>query len=61
MRRKWQSEAIAFVADDPDFKRLAEHHGKAMAARIRIAQMMADEAERLGDSDAAARLRSGAA
>lgn len=57
MRRRWQNEAVEFVRDDPEFRRLAVTHGKARAARIRIAQMMAEECERLGDTDGAERVR----
>ena len=42
---------------DPRFKLLAKEHGKAKAARIRIAEMMAEEAERLGDLEGAVRVR----
>lgn len=57
MRKRWQNEAVEFVRDDPRFKQLAREHGKAKAARIRIAEMMADECEQLGDRDAAERVR----
>lgn len=58
MHRRWQSEAIEFVAGDPEFTRLARHYGKAKAARIRITEIMAEECERDGDLEAAERLRS---
>lgn len=61
MRRYWLSEAVEFVRDDPRFKLLAKEHGKAKAARIRIAEMAAEEAERLGDLEGAARVRARAA
>ena len=57
MRRRWQNETVAFVRDDPEFKQLVPQHGEARAARIRIAEMMAEECEREGDLAAAARLR----
>jgi hypothetical protein len=57
MSRRWQNEAVAFVRDDPEFQRLARVHGKATAARIRIAEMMAKECDRLGDREGAARVR----
>jgi len=57
VRRYWLSEAVEFVRDDPRFKLLAKEHGKAKAARIRIAEMAAEEAERLGDLEGAARVR----
>jgi ribosome maturation protein Sdo1 len=57
MRRRWRNENVEFVRDDARFKLLAKEHGKAKAARIRIAEMMAEEAERLGDLEGAARVR----
>ena len=57
MRKGWQNEAVEFVRDDPRFKQLARDHGKTKAARIRIAEMMAEECERMGDKEAAARVR----
>jgi acetone carboxylase gamma subunit len=57
MRKRWQNESVAFVRDDPEFKRLVPQHGKPKAARMRIVEMMAEECERLGDHEAAARLR----
>ena len=60
VRRYWPSEAVEFVSDDPRFKLLAKEHGKAKAARIRIAEMMAEECDRLGDADGAQRCSDGA-
>ena len=57
MRRPWQNEAVEFVRDDPRFKLLAKEHGKAKAARIRIAEMLAEETEQMGETEAAAGLR----
>ena len=57
MRRYWPSEAVEFVRDDARFKLLAKEHRKAKAARIRIAEMMAEEAERIGDLEGTARVR----
>jgi hypothetical protein len=57
MRRQWRNENVEFVRDDPRFKLLTKEHGKAKAARIRIAEMVAEEAERIGDLEGAARVR----
>jgi len=57
MRRRWRNENVEFVRDDARFKLLAKEHGKAKAARIRIAEMMAEECDKLGDVQAAERLR----
>ena len=57
MRRHWRNENVEFVRNDARFKLLTKEHGKAKAARIRIAEMVAEEAERIGDLEGAARVR----
>ena len=57
MRRHWRNENVEFVRNDARFKLLTKEHGKAKAARIRIAEMVAEEAERIGDLEGAARAR----
>jgi len=54
MRKRWKNEAVEFVRHDPRFKLLAKEHGKAKAARVRIAEMMTEEAEQRGDLEGAA-------